>query len=151
MADCSDNLLRPFLRGFLDSVDIAGKKALVNAEGAGDFGNVQPGEALEDICNGVVRVRLGRNIETADVDILVDFIPMDIISVQADFKLGALLGGSLEKQRKCLQRTAVGIALVGKNIDPTGVKPKFYDCLHIFSPHLQSKPSTPGSYRPCTV
>ena len=42
------------------------------------------------------------------------------------------------------------ITVLDKLKEITGVKPKFYDCFHIFSPHLQSKPSTPGSYRPCT-
>ena len=83
LADGADDLLRSLFGRLFNPVDIPREKTLVNAKCPRNFGNVQERESLEDIRNRVVRVRLSRQVEAADVDVFIDVVPVNIIPGKA--------------------------------------------------------------------
>ena len=90
MTDSTNNLFSSLLRRLLNAVDVTGKEAFIDAKRAGDFRYIQPRETLENIGNRVVSIRFCRNEETADVDIFINIVPMNIVSIKTNLIFGSL-------------------------------------------------------------
>ena len=123
LTDSIKDLLSSLSRWLLYPIDISGKETFINAYGTGDFRDIQLRKSFEDISNRVVCIRLCRFKEAADMNILIDFIPADIVSIKPDFKLGTLLWSSFEKERESLKRTAVFIPMIGHDEYPFIAEP----------------------------
>ena len=83
-------LFRTFCRGLLNSINIPGKKTLIDAQRASNFRDIQPWETFEYLGDEIVCIWLSRDKETADVDVFVNVIPVDIISIKTNFIFGPL-------------------------------------------------------------
>ena len=123
LANGTENLLGSLSGWLLYAIDISGKETFINAYGTGDFRDIQLRKPFEDIRNGIVCIRFCRFKETADMDVLIDFIPADIVSIEPDFKLGTLLWSSFEKEWERLKRTTVFFPLIGQDEYPFIAKP----------------------------
>ena len=75
----------PALRGrALDAVDVACQQAFVDADVSGHLRNVELRKTFEDGRNLIAGIRLCRFVKVADMDILVELLPADVVSVKAD-------------------------------------------------------------------
>ena len=117
LTDGAKDLLGSLSGWLLYPINISGQKAFINANGAGDFRDIQLRKSLENIGNGIICIRFSSLKETADMDILIDFIPADIVSINPYFILGSLLRGSFEEDGERFKRTAVFISMIGQNED----------------------------------
>ena len=115
-ADCVKDFIDPLLRRLLNAIDVPGKKALVDADGARHLRHIQLREALEDIADDIVGIRLLGVEETCDMDVFVDIVPTKIVAVDADLIAQALFWRGFKKQRECLQRPAVSISFLCLNV-----------------------------------
>ena len=90
MTDSSNNLFCTLFRRLLDSVDVTGKKAFIDAKRSSNFRDIQPRKTLEYVCDGIISIRFCPYKETADMDIFINIVPTNVVSIKANLIFGSL-------------------------------------------------------------